>query len=325
MIKTYFFNHAEDAIFHDVDLSEKDVLLADPKNLLWIDLYDCSEKELTYMGEVFDFHPLALEDCLQESPRAKVDWYDDGYHFFVFHSLRYFEEAEDDEITSIELDVFLGANYVVTIHPTALSAVGKVARICLGGSELMNRGPDYMLYSIVDNLVDDYFPIIERLGERIDELEDEIYINPAHEITEEIMALKRTIILLRKVILPQRRIFANVNGRYSFVISEDNKPYYLDLVEHLDRIIDASDTYRDLVNSSMETYYSIVSNRTNEIVRVLTIISTIMMPLTFITGLYGMNVHIPGHNNPNYFWFIATGCSLLVTTMLTVFHRKRWV
>lgn len=324
MIKTYFFNHAEDAMYHDVDLSDIESLLMDPENLLWIDLYDCTVEELNYIGEVFDFHPLALEDCLQESPRAKVDRYDD-YHFFVFHALRYNEEAEDDEITSIELDVFLGANYVVTIHPIALSAVGKAARVSLKSSELMNRGPDYLLYCIVDNLVDDYFPIIERLGERIDELEDEIYTNPAHEITEEIMALKRTLILLRKVVLPQRRIFANVNGRYSFSVSDMNKPYYLDLVEHLDRIIDATDTYRDLVNSAMETYYSIVSNRTNEVVRVLTIISTIMMPLTFITGLYGMNVSIPGGNNPNYFWYIILGCGLLVIFMLAFFRRRNWI
>lgn len=324
MIKTYFFNHAEDAMYHDVDLSEKDILLADPENLLWIDLYDCSVEELTYIGDVFDFHPLAIEDCLQESPRAKVDRYDD-YHFFVFHAMRYNEESEDDEITSIELDVFLGSNYVVTIHPIALSAVGKVARTSLRSSELMQRGPDYLLYNLVDNLVDDYFPIVERLGERIDELEDEIYINPAHEITEEIMSLKRTIILMRKVVLPQRRIFANVNGRYSFVIAEENKPYYLDLVEHLDRVIDSSDTYRDLVNSTMDTYYTIVSNRTNEIVRVLTIISTIMMPLTFITGLYGMNVTIPGGQHPGYFWAILGGCVTLVGSMLTVFKSKHWI
>ena len=131
MIKTYFYNHDEHAMYHDVDLSSAQELLAGPENLLWIDLYDCSESELNYVGEIFDFHPLALEDCFQESPRAKIDRYDD-YHFFVFHALRYFEEAEEeDEITSIELDVFLGANYIVTIHPIALSAVGKVARVCL--------------------------------------------------------------------------------------------------------------------------------------------------------------------------------------------------
>lgn len=325
MIKTYFYNHNEDLMYHDIDLSEKDIMVADPENLLWIDLYDCSVDELMYVGEIFDFHPLALEDCLQKSPRAKVDHYDDGYSFFVFHALRYHEDAEDDEIKSIELDVFLGANYMVTIHPVALSAVGKCARSCLHGPNMMDRGTDYLLYNIIDNIVDDYFPIMEALGGRIDDLEDEIFTDPAQEITEEILILKRTLLLLRKVILPQRRIFANVNGRYSFPISEENRPYYIDLVDHLDVILDTNDTYRDLVNSAMDTHYSIVSGRTNEVIRILTIISTIMMPLTFITSLYGMNVRIPAGQHNYYFWFILAGMGLLAGSMMTFFKKKRWV
>ncbi|MGE5450196.1 MAG: magnesium/cobalt transporter CorA [Methanomassiliicoccales archaeon] len=325
MIKTYFYNHNENLMYHDVDLTEKDIMVADPENLLWIDLYDCSVDELMYVGEIFDFHPLALEDCLQKSPRAKVDHYDDGYSFFVFHALRYHEDTEDDEIKSIELDVFLGANYLVTIHPVALSAVGKCARNCLRGPDIMERGTDYLLYNIIDNIVDDYFPIMEALGGRIDDLEDEIFTDPAQEITEEILILKRTLLLLRKVIMPQRRIFANVNGRYSFPISEENRPYYIDLVDHLDVILDTNDTYRDLVNSAMDTHYSIVSSRTNEVIRTLTIISTIMMPLTFITSLYGMNVHIPAAGEHQYFWIILGGMGLLATSMMTVFRKKRWI
>ncbi|MGE5381744.1 MAG: magnesium/cobalt transporter CorA [Methylocystaceae bacterium] len=325
MIKTYFYNHNENLMYHDVDLTEKDIMVADPENLLWIDLYDCSVDELMYVGEIFDFHPLALEDCLQKSPRAKVDHYDDGYSFFVFHALRYHEDAEDDEIKSIELDVFLGANYLVTIHPVALSAVGKCARMCLRGPEIMERGTDYLLYNIIDNIVDDYFPIMEALGGRIDDLEDEIFTDPAQEITEEILVLKRTLLLLRKVILPQRRIFANVNGRYSFPISEENRPYYLDLVDHLDVILDTNDTYRDLVNSAMDTHYSIVSSRTNEVMRVLTIISTIILPLTFITSLYGMNVKIPAGGEHLYFWFILGGMGLLAGSMMSFFRKKHWI
>lgn len=325
MIKTYFYNHAENAMYHDVDITEKDTLLGSPDNLLWIDIYDCNEKELQFVGEIFDFHPLAIEDCLQENPRAKVDRYDD-YNFFVFHALRYCEDVdEEDEITSIELDVFLGPNYIVTIHPIALAAVGKVARICLRSTQLMDRGPDYLLYSIIDRIVDDYFPITDRLADRIDELEDDIFKKADEDINEEILALRTTILLMRKVLLPQRRIFANVNGRYSFAIREENKPYYLDVVDHLDRILDSVDTFRDLVSSSMETYYSIINIRTNEIIRVLTIVSTIMIPLTFITGLYGMNVRIPMQNSPYYFWYILGGMGLLSSFMLYIFRKNKWV
>jgi magnesium transporter len=245
---------------------------------------------------------MALEDCFQESPRAKIDRYED-YHFFVFHALRYFEDAEEeDEITSIELDVFLGQNYIVTIHPIALSAVGKVARVCLRQTEMMERGGEFLLYRIVDNIVDDTFPIIERLDERIDDLEDNIFIRRGQEITEEILALKRTIIMLRKVLIPQRHIFTNITSRYSSFVSEEMVPYYLDLGDNLNNILDTVNTYRELVNSSTDTYYSILSGRTSEIITVLTIISVIMMPLTVITGFFGMNVNLPGGGQAGGHW-----------------------
>ncbi|MGI6648567.1 MAG: magnesium/cobalt transporter CorA [Bacillota bacterium] len=323
MIKTYFYEDSERKIYPDVDLGRKDEYLASPENLLWVDVFNCDDLELNYIGKVFDFHPLAIEDCLQLSPRAKVDKYD-GYFFFVFHALHYDEEGED-EITTSELDVFLGQNYIVTIHKRPLAAVGKVVKQCLKHHALMDRGPDYLIYSIVDAIVDDYFPIIDRIGERIDELEDELYINPAQEITDEILSLKRTTLLLRKVVLPQRRIFASVGGRYSFTVRPENQPFYMDLADHLERIIDATDTYRDLVNNALDSFFSVLSGRTNEVIRVLTIISTIMMPLTFITGLFGMNVPLPLPEHVSSFWVIVLGSGIISAGMLWFFTKKLWI
>lgn len=325
MIKTYYYSHENDAVFHDVDLSTREQLLASPRSLLWIDMYDCSASELHEIGDLFAFHPLALEDCLQESPRAKLDRYDD-YYFFVFHGLRYFEEAEEeDEITSIELDVFMGDNYIVTIHPVALAAVGKVARVCLRDSLYMKMGPEHLLYRIVDNIVDECFPIIDRIGERIDDLEDNIFFKRGQEVTEEILALKTSIILLRKVLIPQRRILGNIDGYYSFLSNEENRPYYADLVDHMDSILDSASTFRDLVNSSTETYYSIINGRTSEIITVLTIISIIMMPLTVITSFYGMNITLPGSHNPYFVWFLVSGMMLLVAGMIKYFRYRHWI
>ncbi len=323
MIKSYFYNRSEDTIIYDIDLKQKDEYLQNPNNLLWIDIYDCTSEDLAVLARVFDFHPLAIEDCLQVSPRAKVDRYD-NYYFFVFHALRYNEES-DEEITTAELDVFLGSNYLITIHKEALPSVARLVKQCWYSTRLMQRGPDYVLYNIVDGIVDEYFPILERIGVRIDELEDEIYTNPAREITEEFLALKRTILLLRKVIIPQKRIFANVNGRYSFQIMEDNKPYYMDLVDHIEGIIDATDTYRDLVNGAVDTYYSIISNRTNEVMRVLTIISTIILPLTFITGLFGMNVTFPFGDSKWAIWGITAFMVVMTGMMLGYFYRRNWL
>lgn len=324
MIKSYFYNAETQQLSLGVDLREKEILLDNPGNLLWIDLYDCTFKELYSIADIFEFHPLAVEDCLQDSPRAKVDKYDD-YYFFVFHAPRYNEES-DEEITTDELNIFLGTNYLITIHKDSLPSVARIAKFCnQQKTHMMERAPDYLLYNLVDGIVDEYFPIIERLSERIDELEDEIYVNPAKEITEEMLSLKRTILLLRKLILPQKRIFSNVNCRYSFTVKEENHPYYLDLVDHLERLSDSTDTYRDLVNNAMDTYYSIISNKTNEVMRVLTIISTIMMPLTFITGIFGMNVPIPFQDSRYEVWFILCAMAILSILMIRFFHRRKWI
>lgn len=325
MIKTYFYNHSEQKMYHDVDLATKDDWLRSPEDLLWIDLYDVGNNELQYIAGIFDFHPLAIEDCLHVSPRAKVDNYED-YYFFVFHALRYNEES-DNEITTVELNVFLGPNYIVTIHKSPMNTIGRIAAQCHRSKSYMNRGPDYLLYAIVDGITDEYFPIMDRISVRIDELEDEIYEHQMEEITEEFLALKRTIILIRRVIMPQKRIFANVNGRFSFDISEDNVPFYSDLTDHLERISDSTETFRDLVNGALDTYYTIISAKTTEIMRVLTIISTIILPLTFITGLFGMNTFAwMGEKAEPVMFAIAIGTMVLITIgMLYVFKKRKWL
>lgn len=324
VIKTYFYNHSEQKMEHDVNLDQVDQFLKSPEDLLWIDLYDVGNEELYYIAKLFNFHPLAIEDCLHISPRAKVDDYDD-YYFFVFHALRYNEES-DNEVTTLELNVFLGPNYIVTIHKTPMPTIGRIANICLHSKEMMNKGPDYLLYSIVDGITDEYFPIMDRISVRIDELEDEIYEHSTEEITEEFLALKRTIILIRRVILPQKRIFSSINGSMLFEIREENIPFYIDLVDHLERIADSAETFRDLVNGALDTYYSIVSAKTTDTMRILTIISTIFMPLTFITGFFGMNVFLmPNPNSPWNLVFIILFMAGISGFMLYFFKKRKWL
>jgi magnesium transporter len=189
----------------------------------------------------------------------------------------------------------------------------------------MNRGPDYLLYKIVDNIVDDSFPIVERLGERIDDLEEDIFLDKGQHTIEEISTLRKTIILLRKVLIPQRQIFTNIRTRYSFFVNDDNVPYYLDLADNLNSILDTVNTYRDLVNGAMDSYYSVLSGRTSEIITILTIISIIMGPLTVITGFFGMNVDYPGRDNPYAVWAILGGMFCLSIGMLGFFRYRKWL
>ncbi|AYE52379.1 magnesium/cobalt transporter CorA [Priestia megaterium] len=310
MIKTYLYDDETKEMVTNLDLGEVHEKLRNPDNLLWIDLYDVHGQELAQIAKLFDFHPLAIEDCLHDSPRAKMDDYED-YKFFVFHALRYNEES-DDEITTLELNAFVGSNYVVTIHKHKMGWLRKMDAVCSRYPKFMNRGADFLLYALIDGITDEYFPILDRIDMRIDELEDEIYNKEVRGVTEEFLALKRTIILIRRVILPQRRIFLTVNGKWKFDIREENVPFYIDLLDHLERIVDSAETFRDLVNSALDTYYSITNATSSEKLNVLTLISTIMLPLTFVTGFFGMNVPIPYQNSH---W--ATAVIIVMLIVLT--------
>jgi magnesium transporter len=325
MIKTYFYSHSENKMYHDLDLDCKSDFLKNEEDLLWVDLYKFSEEEIKYVAGVFNFHPLAVEDCLAYSPRAKLDNYDD-YYFYVMHALRYHEDSEE-EIVLVQLDVFLGPNYVVTVHKQTLPVLGRIAKACLAYPQFMNKGMEFFLYSIIDGNTDEIFPILDRISVRIDELEEEIYEQPSKQVTEEFLALKRTIITIRRAVLPQKRIFTSINsgGHPYFDIREDFKPYFLDLVDHMERITDSVDGYRDLVDAALATYYSLISARTNETMRVLTLISTIFMPLTFLTGFFGMNVPLPYQSFSVSTLTITAGLISVSAIMLFAFKKLKWI
>ncbi|EIT86428.1 magnesium and cobalt transport protein CorA [Fictibacillus macauensis ZFHKF-1] len=296
MIKTYLYDHQQQLMKTDLAFADVHSCLQDQGNLLWIDVFDLKNKELYDIAALFDFHPLAIEDCLHDSPRAKMDDYED-YQFYVFHAPRYDEEGEN-EISTIELNVFVGPNYVVTIHKDRMRWLGQMDAICTSHCKYMKNGADLLLYALIDGITDEYFPILDRIGIRIDELENEIYEEGVRGVTEEFLSLKRTIILIRRVILPQRRIFMTVDGQWKIDIREENVPFFVDLVDHLERIVDSTETSRDLVNSALDTYYSIINAKSSEKLNVLTLISTIMLPLTFVTGFFGMNVPLPYAHSP---------------------------
>lgn len=323
MIKTYLHNAETATLEHDIELDEINQVVQNPHCMLWVDVFNWEPNEIKAIAEVFNFHPLAVEDCIHESPRTKVDRYE-SYEFFELHSLKYNEDSET-EITTEELNVFLGTNYIVTVHKHAIPSVGKIAARSRHDAAHMDKGPDYLLYSIVDGITDTYFPIITRISTRIDDLEDEMYENPALAITEEFLSLKRTIVMIRRAIEPQRRIFANVNSSYTFTVRPENRPYFMDLSDHLERITDSMEVFRDLVQGALDTYSSLGTAKTNETMRVLTIITTLTATMTLITGVFGMNVPLPWQRTWQATVIIMAGMILLSVVMLVIFRRRKWI
>lgn len=326
MIKTYLYDAAADVLDHDIALQDIGGILQSEHILLWIDIYNWTRSdpnEIKTIAEIFNFHPLAIEDCIHESPRSKVDRYD-AYNFFELHALKY-NEAREEEITIEELNIFLGSNFIVTVHQHPIQSIGRIAARSRHDAAYMRKGADYLLYAIVDGITDTYFPIMDRLSTRIDELEDEMYEHPALAITEEFLALKRTIVMIRKAIQPQRRIFSEVNTQYSFKVREDNKPYYMDLSDHLERITDSIEIFRDLVQGALDTYSSLGTAKTNETMRVLTIITTLTATMTLITGIFGMNVPLPWQAHWWMTVIVMLGMGALSIGMLFVFRKRKWI
>ncbi len=295
MIKIHYFNHNSKTVQHDFTMNDLRLPIHS-EDLIWVDLYAYNHNELNNIADVFGFHPLAVEDCLHEGSRPKMDSYGD-YKFFVFHAPIY-NEKSNNEITTVELNIFMGPNYIVTVHKQKLQWLGHIEKVCLNSAKYLEKGTDFLLHTIIDGITDEYFPVLERIRARIDELEEEVYDYQPKVVTEEFLSLKRTIILIRQAIMPQRRIFSTINGQWKFDIQEENIPFYKDLNDHLERIVDSTETYRDLVNSTLDTYYSIISGKSIEKLNLLTVISTIMLPLTVITSFFGMNVPLPYQDSP---------------------------
>lgn len=326
MLKTYLYDSVEKALLHDIRLQDLHAYIKNSRYVLWIDIYNWAESdpnEIEAIAEIFNFHPLAVEDCIHESPRTKVDIYDE-YDFFELHSIKYDEETEP-EVSIEELNVFLGSNYLVSVHRRPIKAVGTIAARSRYDSAYMERGADYLLYAIVDGLTDTYFPIMDELSARIDDLEDELYGHPAISISEEFLSLKRTIVMIRKAIEPQRKIFGNVNTAYSFAVNTDNKPYFMDLSDHLERITDSLEVFRDLVQGALDTYSSLGTAKTNETIRILTIITTLTATMTFITGIFGMNVPLPFQRTWGATIVIGVVIVALSSWMLYVFRKRNWI
>ncbi|GLC88503.1 magnesium transporter CorA family protein [Lysinibacillus piscis] len=313
MIKIHYFEKESNTVKHDFPLQELTQRLH-AEDLLWVDVYAYNYNELNDIADLFNFHPLAVEDCLHEGSRPKMDQYE-GYQFFVFHAPIYHEKS-DNEITTIELNIFMGANYIVTVHKQKLPWLGHIENSCLHSTHYLEKGADFLLHTIIDGITDEYFPVLERIRTRIDELEDEIYDYEPKVVTEEFLALKRTIIFIRQAIMPQKRIFSTINGQWKFDIREENIPFYKDLQDHLELIVESTETYRDLVNSALDTYFSIISGKSIEKLNLLTVISTIMLPLSVITSFFGMNVPLPYSDLPM--------TTIVITVFLVVFTWGMW-
>ena len=291
----------------------------------WLDLSSPTAQELAQLAKIFSFHPLALEDTEQFGQRPKLDDYDD-YVFMVYYG------ASDHEPTGgtplREVHLFISGHYLVTVHREPLPPLDD-QREHLTGRALHSE--QFLLYRIFDALADSFFPILSDFDDEIDELEAAILADPKDRQLERLFVLKRELVLMRKIITPQRDLFVRSIDQIGHIpgLQVDERDYFRDVYDHLIRISDLIDSYRDLLSGATDLYLSTVSNRQNDVMKQLTVIATVFLPLSFITGFFGQNFRVMVDNliSPTWtFWAIGVG-SMVVTVLCLIvfFRRKRWI
>lgn len=300
-------------------------LLAARDGAIWIDMQGPSDKDLAVLREVFKFHPLAIEDTLKQRQRPKLEEYE-GYFFLTIHATRPGKDREAG-ISLEEIDIFFGPNYVVTVHPRPVAALEE-ARTRLGhASSSLRSHTDYILYTIVDSAVDTYFPVIDRIDTALERLEDQLFKRPSAQTLNQIFALKRALLQMRRVAAPLRDLLNVLTRRDLPLIQPQTLLYFRDIYDHLLRITDMVDTHRDLITGALDIYLSVISNRLNAVMKVLTVITAIFAPLAVITGVYGMNFEraFPSFEWRYGFAVVIVAILIIVGVMLATFRRLRWL
>ena len=328
-----FIRFGDGKIVTDAQPATLTAALRDPGAVFWLDICKPTEDEYANLDDVFGFHPLAIEDTMVYSQRPKIESYDHigdanrlGYFFMVIHGpdLSQFKE----NLRTRELDMFVSKSYLVTVHEEPIKSIDSLAtRAKADPRVVLDIGIDRLLHSILDHLVDNYMPIFDYFQDALDELEERATHEPTQGLLREIAAKKKDLLNLRRVIGPQRDVLAQLTRGEVPFIREGTRVYLRDVLDHLNRSVETIELYRDLVMGCRDVYMASVNNQLNQIMKTLTIMSVVALPLTVITSFFGMNFPeaVPWLFRFNIF-LIAMGIMLgLPVALLWIFRKKKWM
>ena len=295
--------------------------LSFPATRVWVDLESAPEAVLTELAECLSLHPLIVEDIIERNQRAKVDITGDTMHLVMF-ALRY-----ESELDMTEIDIVLSRRFLLTSHPEGWrpTDIDNVRR--MGADHFLAQGTDFMLYAVVDALVDGYFPVMDSLGNQIDELEDEVIRQPSKPIVEKLFQVRRSLLEVRHTVSPEREVFNQLTNREMPLISPDRIIYFRDVYDHLIRITDELDSYRELVSGALEAYLSTINNNLSEIMKRLTAITAVLAGVGAVAGIFGMSeagTAFDFHEGGG-FWFVTLGCLVFAMAIFFYFRRINWI
>jgi magnesium transporter len=296
--------------------------------LTWVNLEIPTGEEVVGLSERFGWHALDVEDVLSRRERPKVDDYaDEGYLFAVLHFPVYDKAIQ--RLNAGELDSFIGHDYLVTLPNVELLPVSRLFERCQQDEalrdQLFSNGSGYLLYHVLDDLFDYCFPILDKIGHKLSALEHDVFGGAAEEVVRDISNAKQEIISYRKIIKPERSTLRLLERQVERFLPEELEDYFDDLADAAERIWDVLDNYKEVIEALEDTNESVISHRQNDILRILTIFSVVLLPLTLITGFFGMNVHFPGYESTAAFWGVTAAMVVLLVGMVAFFRAKRWL
>ena len=291
---------------------------------VWVDLAAPTIEEASILKSMFHFHDLAVEDALSESHHPKVESYG-AYLYVILHGIDF--EAAKHRFATHDTDFFIGPNYLVTVHDGTSRSIAELRDICQRNEHVLANGPMALLHRIIDMMVDGYQPEVEKLSERLEQLEHQVFDEPNTNLVKPILSLKRDVASLRRVVLPQRDVVSRLARREFAAISEPISYRFRDVYDHLVRLSDESMLFHDRLSSILDAHLTSVSTRLNQVMKVLTVIATIFMPLTMLSGMWGMNVPLPAFPGGEQlqFWWIVGIMVVVSAVMLWLFRRRSWI
>jgi magnesium transporter len=300
--------------------------IVEAPGLRWVNIERPRPADVAWLTERFDFHPLDYEDVLSRNQRPKVDEYDD-YLFIVLHFPRY--DKTVGRLNAAEVDLFVGPDYLITLPNEPLQPIEYLFERCRTNEELresvFSKGAGYLLYKIVDDCVDASFPMLAKIGNKLERIEEDIFEGKSAEVVRDISNVKQEIINFRKIVRPQRPAFQDLERNKARYIADTLDIYFDDIVDASERVWDLLENYKEVVEALESTNESELTHRTNEVVRVLTSISVIVLPLTFIASIWGMNVSVPGVAQRDAFYIVVAAMFLVLVGMVAYFRRRGWL
>jgi magnesium transporter len=311
---------------YNVSLRDLSSALENPSTVVWVDIDSNNRHQIAFLEKVFRFHPLAIEDLLNPNSRVKLDEYE-NHLFAIVRGVEFDPNTPDPhDLATFNLCCFLGKNYLVTTHSSPVPSIDAFAQRCQASPDVLARGAARAMYIVMDGAVDAYFPVLDRVNDFVDDLEERVFKRYSQDVLEDLFSVKRTVLSLRRHLTPERDVFNALANRPSTLLTIEEQRYFRDVYDHILRINDSLEQYRDLLSSVLEASLTQTSNRLGMVTKGLSVVATISVPFVVVSGMWGMNFsEVPLSHWPHGFWVMMALQLALGFGLLTYLRSKDWL